>query len=389
MPSRRTNHRRPIPRPIVTHDDFDDEADWDPAPSRFLVAAPWIALLALAAAAGAIVLVLMNRGTDLSACRSAAWAAIPDKHDLPANWALGSTDLNANGMTVSINGPASADDSTAQPIAYASVTCYGEVAATAMQENRDAAKAAGSTVVDRLSGGDAYDVVNPSTGSVTTLFRVGTLIGQIADAGSSSSADLAQITKAVAAAMGDQAAAGSPGARPSGATGSETPGGSGSAEGGSPGPSGSPVAPDLEAKLPTEVGGTTLTTQSATADSVFGDDPNSRALSARIRAMGSDVTDLQIAQAFDESSTIDLSIVAFRLPGKDAAKLRAAVVDTWLSANVEGVKQSEVTLGGKRLTKIDYGDAGPLDYVYRGSDYVIVIDTADPAIAAEAAQKIK
>jgi hypothetical protein len=353
-----------------------------------VTASPWIALLALVAAVAAIVLALSNRGTDLSACRSAAWAAVRDIRDLPASWALTSTDLNANGMTVSVNGPASADDSTAQPIAYASVTCYGDVATTAMRENRDAAKAAGATVVDRVSGGDAYDVINASTGSTTTLFRVGPLIGQVADAGSATSADLAQITKAVATAMGDAAAAGTPGARPSGATGSGAPTGSDFGAG-SPEPSGSPVAPDLEAKLPTEIGGTPLTTQSATADSVFGSDPNSRALSARIRAMGADVADLQIAQAFDETSTIDLSIVAFRLPGKDATKLRAAVVDTWLSANVDGVKRTDVTLGGKRLTKIDYGDQGPIDYVYQGSDYVIVIDTADPAIATEAASKIK
>jgi len=57
--------------------------------------------------------------------------------------------------------------------------------------------------VNRVGGGDAYDVTSPATGSKTTLFRVGQLIGQIADAGSASPADLQTITRAVATAMGD------------------------------------------------------------------------------------------------------------------------------------------------------------------------------------------
>jgi len=41
------------------------------------------------------------------------------------------------------------------------------------------------------------------------------------------------------------------------------------------------------------------------------------------------------------------------------------------------------------VTKVDYGDDGPIDYVYRGADYVVVIDTADVNVATEAASKLK
>jgi hypothetical protein len=347
---------------------------------------PWIALLALAAAVLSLVVVFLNRGSDLSACRSDAWGAVPDQADLPPDWSLGSTDLNANGMTISILGPASADGSTQQPAVYASVTCYGEAAATAMSQNKAAAEAAGANVTNRVSGGDAYDVDNSATGSVTTLFRVGPLIGQVADAGTASPSDLAMITRAVAAAMGDDAAAGTAGVQAS-----EAPNASDAPlePEGSDGPSASSIAPELEAKLPTEIGGTTLTIQSTSADEVFGTDPNSRALTARIRAMGAQTSDLQVAQAFDDTNQVDLSIVAFRLPRKDGTKLRDAIVDTWLSANVAGVTKSEVTLGGKKLTKIDYGDDGTIEYVYTGPDYVIVIDTSDPAVATEVASKLK
>jgi hypothetical protein len=385
MPTRRTSPRRALTRPtsgpIASQDDTADE----PAANRLAGFAPWIALAALAVAIVAVGLVFLNRGEDLSACRSKAWGAIPDQADLPADWAVNTTDLNANGMTISIVGPASSDGTTQPPTVYASVTCYGDVAATAMSQGRDAAEAAGAQVTDRSGGGGAYDVDNSATGSTTTLFRVGSLIGQIADAGTATPNDLATITRAVATAMGDETAAGTTDT----ATGSDQPTGSddlsadGSAE-----PSASSAAPELEAKLPKEIGGTPLSVQSTTADQVFADDPNSRALSARIRALGGQVADVQVAQAYDDAGAVDVSIIAFRLPGKDGTKLRDAVVETWLSADAAGVTKSNVTLAGKPFEKIDYGDQGTVEYVYTGSDYVIVVDTSDPAIATEVAGKI-
>ena len=384
MPPRRTSPRRGVTRPTLVRT-LDDEPE---GRSTFLSAAPWIALLALVAAVLALVVVFLNRGTDMSACRSAAWGAIPAAADLPGGWTLGSTDLNANGMTVSILGPASADGTQAQPAVYASVTCYGDVAATAMSQNKTASKAAGSRVVDRVSGGDAYDVTGQDTGSTTTLFRVGDLIGQIADAGSATPDDLATITRAVATAMGDRDAAGSPGSAPPEALGSEAPGASEAANGsGEPLPSS--VAPELEADLPTTIQNTPLTPYSTTGDQVLTGFPNGRALAARIQSMGSKITNLQVAQAADDNGDLDITVTGFRLPGLSTAKLKTAVLEAWLGANQTGVKQSTVQLGGKTLTKIDYGTDGPLDYVYVTPDHVIVIDTADPDAAAEAATQLK
>jgi hypothetical protein len=71
-------------------------------------------------------------------------------------------------------------------------------------------------------------------------------------------------------------------------------------------------------------------------------------------------------------------------------KLKAAVLEAYLVADQPGVKQSTVKLGGKTLTKVDYGTSGgALDYVYVTPDHVIVIDTADPDAAAEAASQLK
>jgi hypothetical protein len=377
-------------------DDFDDEPE-----GLLRTAAPWLALLALVIAAAVLGYVLFLRpssGDDLAACRSAAWTAIPDQAKLPQTWQLGSTDLNANGMTISIVAPASADESADQPVVYASITCYGPTAKDAMDQYREAAsKADGATVTPR-GGADAFDVTSTS-GSVTTLFRVGDLVGQIADGGTAEAADRNKITAAVAAAMGDPSAAGTAAAEPSDDGLGLDPGASepvGSGE-----PSESPFAPELEALLPSSIddpaasaspgasaGPIALSKLSASATDVFGSDPSARALAARIRSLGSTMDKLQIAQAYDESGTVDLSIIAFRLPGAAVGKLEDAIVETWLSADATGVTKTPVTLGGKRLIKVDYGDGSTIEYAYAKADYVIVIDTSDADVAAAVAAKL-
>jgi hypothetical protein len=403
MPTRRTSPRRTATRPSGLYDrpsspPPDDDLD---EPGSFLAGAtPWFALLAVVLAAGALGFVVFGRsGGDLTACKSAAWSAIPSKDDLPPNWTLGSTDLNANGMTISILGLAPADGSTSQPVVYASVTCYGAAAETALVENKKAAEAAGARISDRTASGLAYDVDNPTTGSITTLFRVGDLVGQVADGGTATPSDLNDITIAVATAMGDDAAAGSAGAAPTDdPSASEDP--LASDDIGLGEPSASPFAPELEALLPKAIpdaastasppASIPLTVISASASEIFGADPSSRALAARIRALGATFEQLQVAQAYDESGTIeDISIIAFRLPNADLAKLRAAIIETWLSADAEGVTTSTVTLGGKSLTKVDYGDGQTIEYVYAVDDAVIVIDTSSVEIATSVASQLK
>jgi hypothetical protein len=105
--------------------------------------------------------------------------------------------------------------------------------------------------------------------------------------------------------------------------------------------------------------------------------------------MGGTLDELQVAQAYDETGAIDLSIIAFRLPKADLAQLRSAVIDTWLSAGAQGVTSTEVTLGGKALTKIDYGDGATIEYVYAKDDYVVVMDTSDLDIATQVATQLK
>lgn len=404
MPVRRTSPRRSATRPSTFLDgrssDLIDDGD-DGGPSGIVAGAgPWLSILALVLAAGTIGYLLINRGSvgpaDLTACRTAAWKAIPAEEQLPQGWTLGSTDQNANGMTISILSSASGDGTTSPPVVYASVTCYGDAAPAALEANRAAAQAAGSTVTERRGGTDAFDIANPSTGSTTTIFRVGDLVAQIADSGGATRTELDTITAAVARSMGNETAAGTgangPDAGPSGSDGPVD-------SGGGPGESSAPFAPELEAMLPSSIGNPTpgasagatlpLTIDSASATDVFGQDPSSRALAARIRALGKTLDDLQVAQAFDETGAVDVAILGFRLPGADGTKLRAAILETWLSSTAEGVTTTTPTLGGKQVTKVDYGDGSAFEYVYAKGDVVIDIETSDEAIATEVLAGLK
>lgn len=394
MPSRRTAPRRPSTRPTdaaigTVYEEEDEE------PSRLAAIAPYLAIGGVILAAVALVVAVTGRAPDVTACRTAAWSAVPAVRSLPSGWTITSTDLNANGITTSIVGPTADDGSGNQPVVYASVTCYGDGAATALARSRDAADTAGAKTANRDGLGDeAYTTDDSATGTSSTFFRVGGLVSQIAAAGTIASADLDRITTAVLASMGGQAVAGGPTSAASSAPSDSGLQASASpSEAASEGPSASPsasisLAPELEAHFPTKVNDTTLTIQSLTGSDILGTDPNSRALTAAVRSLGKESTDLQVVQAWDDTQATDLFLFGFRLEGITGAKLEAVILDTWLSADAAGVTKTQVTLGGKTLTRVDFGDEGTVDYVYRGSDYVLVIDTADEALATAAAAGI-
>lgn len=146
----------------------------------------------------------------------------------------------------------------------------------------------------------------------------------------------------------------------------------------------SPAAPVLEAEMPHSINGTTLTIQSATNAASLGSDSSSRALGAAMTSLGKKPGDLEIAEAFDASGALALTVLGFRVAGVDATKLRSVVLDAWLSTNTPGVTSSSVSLSGTASTKVDYGDGGPNDFVFVHGDSVFVVVTADQSLAANA-----
>jgi hypothetical protein len=141
------------------------------------------------------------------------------------------------------------------------------------------------------------------------------------------------------------------------------------------------VAPALEALLPTSVDGTAFTVESLTGADILAADPGSRALTAALRALGKEPTDLLVAQSYDAAEETDLSFLAFQLPGVELATLRTLVMQNWLVAEGEGVTVEEVELSGKTLTLVDYGDDLAPSYAYNHEDVVILMQTSDETLA--------
>ena len=150
----------------------------------------------------------------------------------------------------------------------------------------------------------------------------------------------------------------------------------------------SPAAPALEAQMPRTINGTVLTITSATNAASLGGDPSSRALSAAMTSLGKKPGDLEIAEAYDPSGALALTVLGFRVPGVDPVKLRSVVLEAWLSTKTPGVISSSVTLSGTPSTQVSYGDAGPSNYVFVHGDSTFVVVTNDQALAVSAVAAI-
>lgn len=152
-------------------------------------------------------------------------------------------------------------------------------------------------------------------------------------------------------------------------------------------PAASVAAPVLEGLMPRAVNGTTLTVQSAAGASALSSGPSGRALDAAVTTLGKKPTDLEVAVAYDATSALDVSVLAFRIAGEDPSKLLPAVLDGWLAANAPGVTTTTVNVAGTSTTEVSYG-TGPKDYVFVYKDAVFVVESADAAVPGEAVAAI-
>ncbi len=319
-------------------------------------------------------------------CQQEAWDVTPAAEDLPAGWTASASQYDIDRKTMSFLGPTPQDEASSQAVVYATVTCFRSGAEDGVNRSRAAAEAAGQSVADRDDLGEqAYSAVDDS-GAAFVQMRAGKIVVYLAASGDASATELDELASAFDKALGgdggtiappdviptdDQAGASlDPGASP---------------DPGEPLASESPAAPDLVALMPAQVGSIALSTDSATGDVLLSDDQGSRAIVAALRAAGKTPADLRVAQSFDEAGVADLSVLAVTVDGLPAAQTRDIVLENWLAASGDGVTRDTVTLDGREWTRIDYGDGGTLDYVLTDGANVVVITTADAALAEQTA----
>jgi hypothetical protein len=343
---------------------------------RIAIAAIVVAVLGLGIAA---VRAFLPTGQS---CQQASWDVKPQGADLPSGYTLSASQYDINRQQVTFLGPLPADETSSQGVVYVTVTCFDEGAADAVGRSEQAAQDAGQAVTPRDDLGDGGFSATDEGGSTFIQLRHGDVVVYLAGSGDVDPADVDGIASAYDKALGGDGGAVAVGTtdpgveEPSDEVASDVPS--------DEEPSGSPAAPDLEARLPARVGDTVLTVDSALGADVLGEDQSSRAIVAALRADGKTAADLTLAQAYDETQAADLSILAIAVDGLSDAKTRQIVLDSWLAASGSGINRDDVDLGGRTVTRIDYGDDGAKDYVVSESGATIVITTADEALATEA-----
>jgi hypothetical protein len=146
--------------------------------------------------------------------------------------------------------------------------------------------------------------------------------------------------------------------------------------------------PALEAQLPDEIRGTTLTKFSFRAADVLDEgsvDEETQRFLETITGMGASIDDVSLAFAADMSGGLNVQLIAFRVAGADADQLLAAIVAEAESDAGPGDQIGETTLGGKTVTTLLDASSttdGPA-YLYASGDTVYLTQSSDEALAGE------
>lgn len=347
-----------------------------------------IAALVLSLAAGALALT-RSAAADPASCRATAWDAIPAIDQLPSGWSLNGTSLDADGYSTALVGPTASNASSPPDSIFLKVTCFGPDAHQAFARSQTVTRSGGATEVSFPAMGDESFEARNGDGSAIVFVRRG---GLIANLGASSGVDPAVLEKAARAL--DSAMASAEGLTPAASTGAAVPTETAAASSSiaasvlpsaAASPSGTPqhAAPDLEALLPHTVNGTALETQSTDGATGLGTDASSKSLLASLQALGKKASDLQIAAAYDPLGSLDLNLIAFRAAGVTGSALKQEVLKSWLAGAGSGIHTSNVTVGGKQVVKVDYGDGGTVDYLYAHDAVVIDVASSDANLAGQ------
>ena len=347
-----------------------------------------IAWLAVALAAGALALTAWRAIVPAgSACQTTAWDTTPKTEDLPSGWTISATQYDVDRKQMTVVGEVPADESAAQAVVYATVTCFASGAEDSVTRSADAAKAAGQTVTERDDLGDQAFSAADTSGPTFMQLRHGDVVVYLASSGVADEGQVDTVASAFDKALGGdggQQPVGTPDVVPSESASDEASGDASAEPSDEAEASASPAAPALQASIPETVGDVPLTVGSLTGEDVLGDDQGSRAIVAALRADGHEPADLKIAQASDEDGGSRLVITGLSVDGMSQAALKALTIDAWLAATGAGVKTEAATVGGRDVTRVDYGDGGPLDYVLSDDGVAYIVSTAEPALAADA-----
>ena len=103
-----------------------------------------------------------------------------------------------------------------------------------------------------------------------------------------------------------------------------------------------------------------------------------------LTATGKRSQDLRIAQAYDPTQALDVTVTVYSVPGIKGTAIRDALITAGKVASPD-LKLTNMTMGNKQVTKADFGqEANAASYLYVQGDAVFDIETSDEALAAAA-----
>ena len=144
--------------------------------------------------------------------------------------------------------------------------------------------------------------------------------------------------------------------------------------------------PDLEALLPTTLGGVALTIESQAGTDLA---TQSAAFDAFLASLGKGRADFSLASAYSPGG-LEAAVGAWRVDGADPARLLPGFRTAVQASSTTPLTVVEETVAGRRVTRIaDPGQLtqGPLYALVRG-DTLLFVQTTERALAEEAMAKL-
>jgi hypothetical protein len=144
--------------------------------------------------------------------------------------------------------------------------------------------------------------------------------------------------------------------------------------------------PELEALLPTTLGGVTLTVESQAGTDLA---TESAAFDAFLASLGRTRADFSLASAYSQGG-LEAEVGAWRVKGADPARLLPGFKTAVQASSTTPLTKVEETLAGRTVTRI--GDPGQLTqgplYVFVRGDTLMFVETPERALAEEAMAKL-
>jgi predicted small lipoprotein YifL len=152
-------------------------------------------------------------------------------------------------------------------------------------------------------------------------------------------------------------------------------------------------ATDLEARLPDQIGGTTLTKVSLKGADFLstGSSAEQGGLETMLKGLGKTTSDLSLAQEGDPSGYLVLQVGLFRVAGAASAPLLAAWVASQQAATGNTLQVSTETVSGTQVTKLTdpTKPVGGSTYAWAIGDTIALVRADDPKLLDEAVSKVR